>query len=266
MPSHGGLMVRSRRSRLWIFAALRRSGSERSKSSTRIFFADILNIESSMKPSFILRVPPRLRALCVSLCAFAAPFTVHAADKPNILWISSEDNGPHLGCYGDKYAVTPNLDALAKRSLRYTRASSTAPVCAPARTTIISGIYPPATGGEHMRSETKLPASLQNVPAISQGSRLLLHQQLEGRLQPGKTRRRRRGLGRELEKRTLERPRRRPGLSSRSSTTRFRTSRRSGTPSTTRTGFTIRPRPESRPITRTRPKFEKTGPSSSCNL
>ena len=67
---------------------------------------------------------------------------------PNILWITSEDNGPHLGCYGDSYAVTPNLDRLAKRSLRYTRASSTAPVCAPARTTIISGIYPPATGSE----------------------------------------------------------------------------------------------------------------------
>ncbi len=36
-----------------------------------------------------------------------------AADKPNILWITSEDNGPELGCYGDTYAVTPNIDALA---------------------------------------------------------------------------------------------------------------------------------------------------------
>ncbi|PCH53071.1 MAG: hypothetical protein COC21_06705 [Verrucomicrobiales bacterium] len=83
---------------------------------------------------------------------------------PNILWITSEDNGPHLGCYGDSYAVTPNLDRLAKRSLRYTRASSTAPVCAPARTTIISGIYPPATGAEHMRSMTRLPAGFKMYP------------------------------------------------------------------------------------------------------
>ena len=53
---------------------------------------------------------------------------------PNILWITSEDNGPHLGCYGDSYATTPNLDRLSKQGIRYTKASSTAPVCAPART------------------------------------------------------------------------------------------------------------------------------------
>ena len=28
-------------------------------------------------------------------------------DRPNILWLTSEDNGPHLGCYGDTYADTP---------------------------------------------------------------------------------------------------------------------------------------------------------------
>tara|TARA_B100000614_G_scaffold120343_1_gene107828 strand:+ start:5329 stop:7212 length:1884 start_codon:yes stop_codon:yes gene_type:complete len=84
---------------------------------------------------------------------------------PNILWITSEDNGAHLGCYGDTYATSPNIDRLAKRSLRYTNASSTAPVCAPARTTIISGIYPPATGAEHMRSMTRLPKGFKMYPA-----------------------------------------------------------------------------------------------------
>lgn len=87
-----------------------------------------------------------------------------AADRPNILWISSEDNGPHLGCYGDDYAVTPHLDALAKRGLRYTRASSTAPVCAPARTTVISGIYPPSSGAENMRSYVNLPDEFKLFP------------------------------------------------------------------------------------------------------
>ncbi|MDF1737553.1 MAG: sulfatase-like hydrolase/transferase [Verrucomicrobiales bacterium] len=89
---------------------------------------------------------------------------LRAAELPNILWITSEDNGPHLGCYGDEYAVTPNLDALAERGLRYTRASSNAPVCAPARTTVISGIFPPATGAEHMRSETSLPDAMKMFP------------------------------------------------------------------------------------------------------
>ncbi len=104
---------------------------------------------------------PLLLALAV---AVLSALSLHAADQPNILWITSEDNGPHLGCYGDDYAVSPNLDALAKKGLRYTRASSTAPVCAPARTTVISGIYPPATGAEHMRSMTKLPAEFKMFP------------------------------------------------------------------------------------------------------
>lgn len=100
----------------------------------------------------------------LALLSLSAGF-MHAADRPNILWITSEDNGPHLGCYGDDFAITPNLNALAARGLRYTRASSNAPVCAPARTTVISGLYPPSTGSEHMRSETSLPDGMKLFPA-----------------------------------------------------------------------------------------------------
>ncbi|MEM6278909.1 MAG: sulfatase [Verrucomicrobiota bacterium] len=88
-----------------------------------------------------------------------------AAELPNILWVTSEDNGPHLGCYGDEYSVSPNIDALAAKSLKYTRASSNAPVCAPARTTVISGIYPPSTGAPHMRSMAPLPEDVKMFPA-----------------------------------------------------------------------------------------------------
>jgi uncharacterized sulfatase len=87
-----------------------------------------------------------------------------ASERPNILWITSEDNGPHLGCYGDDYAVTPNLDALAARGMIYTNASSNASVCAPARTAIISGLYPASTGSEHMRSQTQLPEDFRMFP------------------------------------------------------------------------------------------------------
>ena len=86
------------------------------------------------------------------------------ADNPNILWISSEDNGPHLGVYGDDYADTPHLDALGAKGMIYRHAWSTAPVCAPARTTIISGMYPPSTGAQHMRSLTRLPSSMRMFP------------------------------------------------------------------------------------------------------
>ena len=86
------------------------------------------------------------------------------ASRPNILWITSEDMGPHLGAYGDSYAVTPELDQLASRGMIYRNAWSTAPVCAPARTTLISGLYPPSTGSQHMRSNTRLPASMKMYP------------------------------------------------------------------------------------------------------
>ena len=101
---------------------------------------------------------------CITLLLTVA-LASHAAELPNILWVTSEDNGPHLGCYGDDYATTPNLDALAKKGMVYTRAISNAPVCAPARTTIISGMYPPSTGSEHMRSMTNLPSDYKMYPA-----------------------------------------------------------------------------------------------------
>ena len=103
--------------------------------------------------------------LCILTLLLTILLRTHAADLPNILWLTSEDNGPHLNCYGDDYATTPNLDALAKKGMIYTRAISNAPVCAPARTTIISGMYPPSTGSEHMRSMTSLPAQFKMYPA-----------------------------------------------------------------------------------------------------
>lgn len=87
-------------------------------------------------------------------------------ERPNILWIVSEDHGPHLGCYGDTYATTPNVDRLAARSVVYTHAWSCAPVCAPARTTLISGLYPPSTGSEHMRSMVPYPAGKSMFPQL----------------------------------------------------------------------------------------------------
>lgn len=83
---------------------------------------------------------------------------------PNILWITCEDTGPQLGCYGDTYAETPHLDRLAGRGMRYLNAWSNAPVCAPARTAIIMGVYPTSLGAEHMRSLVALPASMRMYP------------------------------------------------------------------------------------------------------
>ncbi|MBL8176515.1 MAG: sulfatase [Bryobacterales bacterium] len=96
--------------------------------------------------------------------AALAPVTAQTQTKPNILWITCEDMSPNLGCYGDKYATSPNIDKLAAKSLRYRNAWSNFPVCAPARTTLISGMYPPSTGAEHMRSFTHLDAGQRMYP------------------------------------------------------------------------------------------------------
>ena len=103
----------------------------------------------------------RLISLALLLASSAL---LPAQELPNILWITSEDHGPEMGAYGDAYATTPNVDALAAKGMLYRTAWSTAPVCAPARTTIISGMYPPSTGSQHMRSLTRLPASMLMYP------------------------------------------------------------------------------------------------------
>jgi arylsulfatase A-like enzyme len=103
------------------------------------------------------------RALILVWCFFSLTQAA-AVERPNILWITSEDNGPQLGCYGDKFARTPNLDGLAERGMIYLNAWSTAPVCAPARTAIIMGMYPTSTGGHAMRSHVNLPAGMRMYP------------------------------------------------------------------------------------------------------
>jgi arylsulfatase A-like enzyme len=106
-----------------------------------------------------------MRTFIASLIGlFISTCLASAADRPNILWITCEDISPNLGCYGDSYAKTPNLDAFATRAMRYTNAISNAPVCAPARTTIITGIYPPSSGAEHMRSQVRLPNGFRMFP------------------------------------------------------------------------------------------------------
>lgn len=85
-------------------------------------------------------------------------------DRPNILWLSTEDIGPQLGCYGDPDAVTPNLDAFAKSSMLYEYAWSNYPVCAPARTTIISGMYAASNSAGNMRSGVVIPDNVKLFP------------------------------------------------------------------------------------------------------
>lgn len=76
---------------------------------------------------------------------------------PNVLWVSFEDCLPHFGCYGDSVATTPNVDALASQGCIYPNAFSSAPICAPARAGVITGMYPPSIGAHHMRISQARP-------------------------------------------------------------------------------------------------------------
>lgn len=84
-----------------------------------------------------------------------------AQTRPNILWISAEDISPNLGCYGDKYATTPNLDRFAKQGVVFKNAFSHAGVCAVARSGIITGVYPTSIGSQHMRSRIVPPPHIK---------------------------------------------------------------------------------------------------------
>ena len=84
--------------------------------------------------------------------------------RPNILWISAEDIGPQFGCYGDPHAITPNIDRLSSQGTRYTNAYTTAGVCAPCRSGIITGMYQNSIGTHHMRCNSLLPSWLKPFP------------------------------------------------------------------------------------------------------
>ena len=119
--------------------------------------------ELTARASASTRVGIQTLAAVLFSVMFAA---VGFAERPNILWISCEDISPHLGCYGDPHAITPHLDRLASEGVRYTHAFTTAGVCAPCRSGIITGMYQNSIGTHHMRCNARLPEWLQPFPIL----------------------------------------------------------------------------------------------------
>jgi N-sulfoglucosamine sulfohydrolase len=102
-----------------------------------------------------------LLGLVALLCAQTAYL---GADQPNIVWLSTEDIGAHFGCYGDPHAITPHIDQLAAEGTLYSRAYTTAGVCAPSRSAVITGVFQSSLGSQHMRSQVRLPDGLELFP------------------------------------------------------------------------------------------------------
>ncbi|GAA0504109.1 sulfatase-like hydrolase/transferase [Tatumella terrea] len=86
------------------------------------------------------------------------------SDRPNIILIATEDMNARIGAFGDPVANTPNLDALAKESVRFTNAFTMAGVSAPSRAGLITGVFAHTLGLQHMRTATRPEGAYVGVP------------------------------------------------------------------------------------------------------
>ena len=82
-----------------------------------------------------------LAVILLALCGRA-----HAAERPNVLFLSSDDLNNSLGCYGHPLVKTPNIDKLAARGVRFEGAYCQFPLCGPSRNSMLTGLYPNTTG------------------------------------------------------------------------------------------------------------------------
>lgn len=99
---------------------------------------------------------------------FFAPLSfVISQNQPNIVWVVCEDISPYIGAYGDATVRTPNIDALAQEGVRFTRVYTTAGVCAPSRSSIITGMNQISIGTSHMRTKNRPSLMPEGVPSHS---------------------------------------------------------------------------------------------------
>src|SRR6186713_3112628 len=86
--------------------------------------------------------PTRLSPVAFILIALTVAAPAHAATRPNILFIMSDDHAAHaMSCYGSVVNQTPNLDRIAKDGMRLDRCFATNSICTPSRATILTGKY-----------------------------------------------------------------------------------------------------------------------------
>src|ERR1043165_7178733 len=108
--------------------------------------------------------PLLLKCLLIWLSLVAAVRVANSADRPNIIYILSDDLAQgDLGCYGQKLIQTPNLDRMAREGTRYTQAYCGTTVCAPSRTSLMIGQH---TGHSPIRANRELqPEGQMPIPA-----------------------------------------------------------------------------------------------------
>jgi len=87
------------------------------------------------------------------------------SDKPNIIFILADDLGwAELGCYGNRFNETPNIDTLARQGMRFTQAYASAPVCSPYRASLLTGQWPARHGIlDYLRPDTDTPLAKEHL-------------------------------------------------------------------------------------------------------
>src|SRR5210317_1386777 len=132
-----------------------------------IFFTKYLCIFDLLKTTHLIPVRMKLFStriiivsLLFSLCLLNCKQQNKKDSAPNIIYIMADDLGyGHLGCYGQEIIQTPNIDKLAAEGMRFTQAYSGCSLCAPARSTLMTGTHAGHTpvrgngGGVSLRTE-----------------------------------------------------------------------------------------------------------------
>lgn len=102
-----------------------------------------------------------------TISAVAQNIKLKPNERPNIVWVITEDISPELGCYGYPLVQTPNLDAFAKQGIRYNQTYVTGPVCSASRSALITGMYQTTIGAHNHRSHRsdgyKLPEPVKPI-------------------------------------------------------------------------------------------------------
>ena len=115
-----------------------------------------------------------MRRILLVLLFALLPTAAHAQTKPkNVVLIIADDLGMQMGCYGDTVCKTPNIDALAKRGVRFTRAYATVASCSPSRASIFTGLYTHQNGQyglQHAAHKQECHPWVQGLPNLLRGS------------------------------------------------------------------------------------------------
>ncbi|HEY6167075.1 MAG TPA: sulfatase [Verrucomicrobiae bacterium] len=98
------------------------------------------------------------------LLMLAAVMVHAAAAKPNLILFLSDDHGVDFaGCYGNRAVHTPNMDALAKQGMRFTRVFAGSPTCSPSRAILFTGLHSARNGT--MGNHTDCRPDIQSLPS-----------------------------------------------------------------------------------------------------